>query len=132
MSVLDNALQTLLGLSNKVDLLWENASPGSEFPAQTLNLNVAVYDYVAVISRYRAITFFGVGSYNAGLYEITGNVSNTARIYRRGVTVNDASIRFDDTYVISNLGNSNGEKNNSTLFTRPLAIYGIKSLGGGA
>lgn len=31
-----------------IDLLWENASPNSEFPAQTLNMDFSQYDYILI------------------------------------------------------------------------------------
>lgn len=33
------------------DLLWENASPGSEFAAQTISLNISEYDFFVVMLR---------------------------------------------------------------------------------
>ena len=48
MSVLDNALQTLLGLATEIRELWVNASPKSSFAAQSIGVDLSGYDMVMI------------------------------------------------------------------------------------
>lgn len=41
MSVLDNAIQTLLKLGIEVKKVWENASPTSQFVAQKISIDMS-------------------------------------------------------------------------------------------
>lgn len=44
-------LRNVLG-SITIEKVWENASPTSEFPAQTISLDLSDYDYVDIYTRY--------------------------------------------------------------------------------
>lgn len=50
MSLIDNALQTLFKLGIEVKKVWENASIGSSFAAQTINIGTADYDFLVITS----------------------------------------------------------------------------------
>lgn len=48
MSILDNALQALLGLATEIKELWVNASPKSSFAAQSISVDLSGYDMVMI------------------------------------------------------------------------------------
>ena len=49
MAVLDNALQQLLKMSIEVKLLWENASPTSDFNNQNISLPLSNFDSAMIL-----------------------------------------------------------------------------------
>lgn len=63
MSVLDNALQALFTMAHK-ELVWENASPTSDFPAQKVSLSLRNGGLVVVeFKRYITISTYYVGTF---------------------------------------------------------------------
>lgn len=134
MSVLDNALQTLFKLGIEVKTLWENVSPNSDFPAQTLpSQNDA--DFI--------LTKFSIGmpsspNYGYLLEEIvqTGeqgvltapvnfNNSSTQGIVHREISVNSAGVSFSSGYL-----KTSGAPKQNNGYAIPQEIYAIKLLGG--
>lgn len=134
MSVLDNALQTLFRLGVEVKKLWENASPNSDFPAQTLpSQNDA--DFV--------LTKFSVGipsspNYGYLLEEIvpTGeqgvltapinfNNSNAQGTVHREISANSAGVSFSSGYL-----KTSGAPQQDNGYAIPQEIYAIKLMGG--
>lgn len=113
-------------------LLWENASPTSEFAEQTLQIDLSEYDEVEIVTRHNQT------SANRGMYkcrvgdsiriaEITNSMSETVYLGAvvRNFTVNKDGINVTGTYY----------RNTNTLpivlgttFLIPLAIYGIKGV----
>ena len=102
--------------------LWQNASPTSNFAAQTINLDLSEYNEVIIsmcsgsnaglIGNY----FFKVGSgtqitYGAGAYMGRRNFKVTTS----GVTVEGGS-KYEDSWSDSN------------AYQKPYAIYGIKGV----
>lgn len=63
MSTLDNALQALFTMAHK-ELVWENASPTSDFPAQKVSLSLRNGGLVVVeFKRYITISTYYVGTF---------------------------------------------------------------------
>ena len=127
MSILDNALQQSMKDQTKSKVVWENASPASEFGAQDLSLP-AMQGFDAVEIQ------FGAGSSS-----VTGNVrldigantpkavfDNTTYPNRRHVAVYDSHILFGDAEQYS--GNKWSIEND---VVKPLVIYARKIIGGG-
>ena len=108
MSVIDNALQTLFKLSVEVKKIWENASPNSDFRAQTLpSQNDA--DFI--------LTKFSIGTPSSANYgylleeivqtgeqgvltaPVNFNNSNAQGTVHREISVNSAGISFSSGYL---------------------------------
>ncbi len=63
MSTLDNALQALFTMARK-ELVWENASPTSDFPAQKVSLSLRNGGLVVVeFKRYINLSTYYVGTF---------------------------------------------------------------------
>ena len=116
-------------LGIKAELLWENASPTSNFAAQTIDLDLVRYSGVIIefkghnnvttIGRFYAqksdyldlstTHYSGIGYNNSTTHSVgTRNILN----------VDDTGVEFDDTYVSSSVAND---------WCIPLRIYGVKS-----
>lgn len=135
MSVLDNALQTLFKLGIEVKKRWENASPASAFPGQTVNADMD--------GDFSLIEFRLQGNANQSFWEIceidktgiacairgtdldnpqAGNLGAQTRRYTptaTGVTFSGSTYMFASSYS----GNNEG--------CIPTTICTIKLLGGG-
>lgn len=98
-------LLTIPGIQD--DVLWENASPGSSFGAQTINLpNLSYYDYVLI----------GLGDGSATLNQlipnVPGNGAYVAKINggsngaaeRRIAWIRDGKIEFTDVAAQGGVG----------------------------
>lgn len=120
----------LTGVETKT-LLWENASPTSDFSEQTLSLPLSDYDYVRILSTYATTsttmneTICKIGNKNFIKHTATagtGNVNYTTR----EVEATTDSIIFKDAYrkVISST--TAGTVTNAANI--PVAIYGIKEV----
>lgn len=109
-----------------MDSLWENASPNSEFSAQTLNIDFSQYDYILIT--------FKSGTRSAGTKRITNKINEygiiefsqlwtspyfSNRIYE----VYSDRIYIQPNYKIS-FGSSTASIDNSIAI--PLKIEGIK------
>ena len=127
MSLLDKICQSLIKMIRKKDStthVWSNASPSSDFGAQTLTLDLSDADFVdmdidiAGNGRGR-VQRFKIGE--KGM--ITSNNDNTAYTnycYTRLLEVTTTGITFGDGYF------NNTKKN---TYTKPKTIWKIK-LGG--
>lgn len=63
MSILDNALQALFAMAHK-ELVWENASPTSDFPAQKISLSLRNGGLVVVeFKRYINLSTYYIGTF---------------------------------------------------------------------
>lgn len=108
----------------KYTLLWTNASPGSDFSAQTISLDLSSYDFIIIFIK-------GVKTYgNTWIrphivfkgwtnFMISGHSDNSAGSISRFISsVSDTGITF-----------SNGQLGNSYAWNNvgvPYQIYGIK------
>ena len=134
MSVLDNALQTLFKLGIEVKTLWENASPGSSFPEQNITVNTSGCDFVLIPLK---------GSANAAGILVGGNLllsnigeaaqhvaQNSAKMVSRGATwTSTGRIAISSCQTVNAYANA-GTRTDSPTYMVPLAVYGIKLLGG--
>lgn len=135
MGVTDNALQQLLKLSVDIKTLWTNASPTSEFAAQTIRLIRGNNDaflikahwsttsnielYVLVSNKVEQETeFYGT--------ELATYAASKITIAKRNVTVVDAGISFNNGVS----GQTRYDTDRPYWFI-PISINGIKFLGGG-
>ena len=108
----------------EMELLWENASPTSDFAAQTVNINFSGYTHYfvefALSNSYSTVivpsAITPINKLAMGLY-VWGDLSTVA--HRRVTAITSTSITFAVAYY-------NKEINNNALI--PTAIYGIKGV----
>lgn len=108
-------------------LLWENASPTSNFAAQTVTLSDAVtnYDFLVIVVAFSTSTqdhsanLIPVSDiYGGAEYALRINAASSNRTGGRGVTVSTA------TTATFGAGAYNGSTANG--YAIPVAIYGVK------
>lgn len=109
------------------ELLWENASPSSEFSAQTVAVNNAGYDLILILAKEN----------NNREHKVSVLVENydSFRImshdgyneYRRGV-IGTGSISFEAAYYVPTYGEGTANHKTSASYLIPTAIYGIKGV----
>ena len=136
MSVLDNALQTLFKLGIEVKTLWENASPGSGFPEQNLAVNTSGCDFVLIPlkgSKSSAGSLMGGNVLLSDVGEAAQHVAqNSAKMVSRGATwTSTGRIAISSCQTVNGYANA-GTRTDSPTYMVPLAVYGIKLLGGGS
>lgn len=113
-----------------MDLLWENASPNSDFAAQTLALDVTGYAFIAIVCLYnqdyptQTTCFFHVDRGTAELSVVYR--TDSMYISTRNATVDATGITFGKGYRQSLAASSTTSDNGNCL---PLIIYGIKGVG---
>ena len=113
--------------------LWENASPTSEFAAQTINVDLSGYDMVAISVSYN--TTGGAAGSELNISKLIPNARtlmccvcrymsttfNLIEPFRElAIPADKKTITFADGYSVSN------SKDNEKVI--PLAIYGIKGV----
>lgn len=110
-----------------IDLLWENASPTSDFAAQSVSVDTTGY-------RFLAIYFRGVAAAQRGqvqLFSAPGGDANvlivgsttSANFYNRRVIISGTAVEFGDGYTIKP-GTTGATVSPSAAI--PWYIYGIK------
>ena len=116
--------------ATSTELLWENASPTSDFSAQTISVALSSYEKALIY-------YFDNNNANTGLCEISAivRIGNKFKLithdgfveYRKG-TANTAGITFEDAHYASTYGQ--GTSSNPVLnnYIIPIAIYGIKGV----
>lgn len=129
MAVIDNAVQALFKMAHK-ELLWENASPESEFQEQTLSVDTSGYDMIAVSFRGKASKVGNVGGGTAivAVKEEGASVisENSGYIYNRSVYwESDANIKISNCRRVVTYGNASN-RDEINYVTIPIAIYGIR------
>lgn len=104
-----------------VKKLWENASPGSTFAAQTLSLNLSDYDAVTVFYRNASdsTVYLSTGVLPIGYRTSLSYVTTGGTVYGRPVTVEKAGLTFES-------GTSGSSSSTKTGI--PVTIYGIKGV----
>lgn len=124
MSVLDNALQALFTNGCKVKKLWENASLGSVFAAQTISVSDTLdldFLIMSLATDSRGI----IGTYIVFRDMEYIAYGNGAVPFKRTVEWNDNEIIFGTGEILS----SGWKTDNAAM--KPQTIYGIQLLGGG-
>ncbi len=104
------------------ELLWENASPGSSFPAQTVSLNLSNYSFIAVTFR---IGYDGDYTFNTVLFE-KGQKSRfrtyNGYVVQRSAEPTDAGVNFGEGMRWTTYGGNAGTFNEVLI---PFRIFGI-------
>ena len=129
MSVLDNALQALFGMTHK-EILWENASPTSSFAAQTIDLNLSEYDAIE-IEAGKMTTSLVVNSFKISKSD-NYDVLNLQFLYGANSKLygyyRPVEIRISENRLIFNAGyiasDSQDVQNNISCI--PLRVFGMK------
>lgn len=109
--------------------LWENASPSSDFAAQTINVNYTGYDFifctglgVNIDTWYTASSYVPVVRNNAGIiFDITAD----GWAHTRRFTLVNNGISFTTGWQGQMGGDKYPDWNNRAI---PVAIYGIKGV----
>lgn len=135
MSVIDNALQALLGLAVEVKTLWPNASPGSSFAEQNLTVNTAGCDFILIPLKGDASIAGGTvgGSILIGKVGEAGQHvgQNAARIESRSITwTSTTQIAVGNCQSVGDYNNA-ATRVNTNSHMIPLCVYGLKLSGGG-
>ena len=117
------------------ELLWQNASPDSDFPAQTISLDLSKYQYIMVdtVTTPSAIILRKGGSAALSLIVTSSSASNATilQVARRLVSASASKgVVFEDcmsTMYTTTSGKFNDvAASNNTA--RPNRIYGIKGV----
>jgi hypothetical protein len=110
------------------DLLWANSSPGSSFAAQTISINLSVYDFIAVEAAFNTSSkdiknMFFFKKNNDSTYTYHAMIPNDALSYsmNRRFTSTNSSLVFKE-----GIKNTNGSGTTDNSAVVPLYIYGIK------
>lgn len=127
MSTLDNALQALFTMAHK-ELVWENASPTSDFPAQKVSLPLRNGGLVVVeFKRYITISTYYVGTFivDGTSQQFSEYYGKAARGYSqqamRTLTVTTSGITFSTgTMVTANVAPETDDR-----YFIPTKIYEI-------
>ena len=130
-SVIDKAIQQLFKDGAKTVELWKNASPDSDFPAQTIPMP-AGYDMAAIAgSDYTTGLILLKKGMSGNLIRIGAMVASTAFwVAQRYVTWNNSGLVFDPSYV--KYANSANQPSANGAYCKPMFILGVKILTGGA
>ena len=110
--------------------LWENASPTSEFAAQTIALDLNEYDFIDVIFN-SIITRVGVGS-GATTFQMAGvdkdtTTTSTPSWRMRTISASETGATFSAGFY-KYLDGIKQASSTSNSICIPLAIYGIKGV----
>ena len=124
MSVIDNALQTLLKMAS-TEILWENASPKSSFAAQTIRIS-GLQDYDFIVATFA----YSTGAYPSVSVIISTDVGENAAanipgsvVGRRNATVQSNGIKFAEANRMTTYG-GNAVTDNAVII--PRLIIGMK------
>ena len=122
-------LANLGGVSMKS--LWTNASPTSDFVAQTISLNLSDYEYVLVrylySTNYQDIDQIAIVKVGRDAYlTFTGAVSTSIYISQRTINVGSNSVAFGAPVYKTCASTSNPTANNK--YCIPIEIIGIKGV----
>lgn len=112
------------GMSKWVKL-WENASPSSDFAAQTISLDLTGYDFVMVVyqhwttSNVNNSAFCRIGEYGRLM-------SHDYTLAYRDYHLETTGVYFNIGLLVATYNSSNVTQNTSAVI--PLQIYGIKGV----
>ena len=124
-----NPISTIYKGAYSMDLLWANASPASDFAAQTLALDLQDYDFVVISCNYADGTnVYGTNFCPKGFKTGLSAIAYSSNLYiaMREATVDAAGITFGDGYRQS-LNASSATKNAGNCI--PITVYGVKGVG---
>lgn len=106
-----------------MEVLWVNASPNSEFPYQTVNLDLTLYSHVVVDCSFARDTVYSLsylGQKNTTVLMDAADAGSDV-LYMRHAAISDTGITFMRTW-----RNKVNDGYNSYLI--PVRIYGIKGV----
>ena len=111
----------------EMELLWENASPTSNFAKQTVELDLSEYDSVMVLAK---VNTAAIPIYLPPVYITIGGEGMLLCCWRvlmrRQISsVTTTSVVFDDSYSVPNYSTTEVVDNSCTV---PYQIYGIKGV----
>ena len=129
-SVIDKAIQQLFTDGAKTVELWKNASPDSDFPAQTIPMP-AGYDMAAITGSDYATGLIVLKKGMAGSLMRIGAIDAATAFWaaQRYITWNNSGLVFDPSYV--KYANSATPPSANGAYCKPMFILGIKILTGG-
>lgn len=110
--------------SGKIELLWENTNPTSNFAAQTVTIDkLSQYNLFVIVTKFSTN-----GTVECSEFATKATRSISAHGYvvaLRSMVIGDTTIEFADGNYFATYGNSNNmtKANNMCI---PLRIYGIK------
>lgn len=111
----------------KMELLWENASPTSEFGEQTVSIsNLQDYDLIMIRSKFSSGAYESIVGFYKTATGSTGTIAGTNNVIgARDITINDNSISFK---VGTERATYNGGQSTNNNICIPVEIYGIKGV----
>ena len=129
MSVLDNALRQIWAHGVKLIEEWRNASPESNFPAQTIPLPDK-YNFAAIVGSDYATGVIVLEKGMSGSLTRIGAIDSSTAFWvaQRYITWNNNGLVFDPSYV--KYANSSNQPSANSSYCKPALIYGIQVLGG--
>lgn len=115
-----------------MELLWENASPSSDFAAQTIALDLSQIDVVKVV--YKVMTTSdneytfeaSVNRSSTIINFVNASFSSTTQVSSRDLTINPDGIIFKDSLNKQITSSSATSTSNSRII--PIKIYGVKGV----
>lgn len=120
------ALKALNDSKLSMELLWENASPQSEFAKQTVSLDLSEYDMVEISFNLQtgvlAISHQLKCKVDGG--RVTASTPGTTKYARRSTNVSMTGINFGDCSSYSS--SNDATTTNGSLI--PVYVYGIKGV----
>ena len=127
-STLDNALQALFSMAHK-ELLWQNASPTSGFPAQKVPLHLTSGSIVYVVFKQAS----SAATYYVGTFSVDGTTQQYSEYYgkasgcysqqaMRTLTVETTGITFSAGTMVT----ANALPDTNNVYFIPIKIYEIK------
>lgn len=109
----------------KMELLWENASPSSDFANQTIQLDLSKYDRVRVELANGPSVDIKIGETKAASYiNVYGTGSAQFNIHFRRMITSTTGVAFANCRMLDN----NWKSVDSAAVLIPLRIYGIKGV----
>ena len=117
------ALKALNDSKLSMELLWENASPSSEFAGQTISLDLNGYEAIYVITDQTSVYVKNSGWRNINGFEFYDSVR---KAYVRSVDFLSNGVKFSDCRCAD--FKSLNTINTTNNFNKPTHIYGIKGV----
>lgn len=116
----DKALQALFKMATE-KTAWENASPGSAFPGQSIDIpGLQEYEIVYIRAKY------STGAYASFDLEIPTDIGTTANIAiavssiaNRGLTIGENAITFKNGFLLNSFDGAGIQNNSASI---PLEI----------
>lgn len=112
-----------------IELLWENASPISRFPAQTISLNLGGYDFVEILFQFSTgLTTYGIiQSVKVPIgNNIYVNGMFSGKFTKRQAQINTDGVTFENGGILDSYGSAAITDNDGVLV--PYKIIGIKGV----